>query len=143
MLYISFSVVHYIYRVYACNLGRGTRLRRLYLFSTSFFHLVKVHVTSFYFLTMVVRHVDLLISLLPPFFSQSVYCMRASFGHFDSHFFECFDNCVLELSIVGVIRKTNEFHSFSSSILLLFCYSFFDGNHSSGKVVLWAIFFFK
>ena len=62
-----FSVVHYIYQVYACNLGRGTCLRRLYLFSTSFFHLVNVHVTSFYFLAMLVHHVNLLISLLLPF----------------------------------------------------------------------------
>ena len=143
MLYIAFSVVHYIYRGCACNLGRGTRLRRLYLFSTSFFHLVKVNVTSFYFLIMLVRHVDLLISLYHFFVSQSVYCMKTSFCHFDSRFVECFDNCVLELSIVGVIRKTNEFHSFLSGILLLFCYSFFDGNHSSGKAVLRAVFFFK
>ena len=143
MLYISFSVVRYIYRVYAYNLGRGTRLRRPYLFSISFFHLVKVQVTSFYFSTMLERHVNLLILLLRPFFLQSVYCMKASFGHFDSRFFECFDNCVITFFIIGVIRKTNKFHSFPSGILLLFCYSFSDGNHSSGKVVLLAIFFFK
>ena len=135
--------MHYIYRVYACNLGRGTRLRRLYLFSTSFFHLVKVYVTSFYFLTMLVCQVDLLFRYYHLFVSQSVYFMKAYFGHFDNRFFEYFDNCVLELSVIGVIRKTNEFHNFSSGILLLFCYSFFDGNHSSGKVVLWAIFFCK
>ena len=87
-----------------------------YLFSTSFFHL---------------------------FVSQPVYWMKSSFGHFDPPIFECFDNWVLELSVAGVIRKTNEFHCFSSAILLLFCYSFFDDNHSSGKVVLWAISFFK
>ena len=73
-----FSVVHYIYRVYSCNLGIGTRLRRLYLFSTSFFHLVKVEVASFCFLTMLVRYVDLLITLLP-FFCFAICVLHESF----------------------------------------------------------------
>ena len=41
-----------------------------------------------------------------------VYCMKASYCHFESCFFKYFDNCVLKLSIAGVNRKSNEFHKF-------------------------------
>ena len=34
--------------------------------------------------------------------------MKASFCYFDSNFFECFDNWVLELSVTGVIEKSTK-----------------------------------
>ena len=42
-----FNSALHLASIYACNLGKETRLRRFYLFSTSFFHLVKVHLTFF------------------------------------------------------------------------------------------------
>ena len=110
---------------------------------------MKVHVTSFYFLTMLVRHVDLLISLFITTFLFCNLCIawKLLVCHFDSRFFECFDNCFLELSVLVLSgRPTSSTVSrleycscsvicFSVAIILvvrLSCGLYFSlGNHNS------------